>query len=418
MSMRVAPRETRRSTSACWSSSAGGARSKCSRFFAGLRPHRRTTPRDLRAAARRLDRGLLILVPDQRPAQCLAPEVADLLRAVAGQLTEEPAAGEEVVARLDDAELVALGIGEHHVLLLRELPDVEVPAAEPECPLHRLPAGRRGSCSSGGGASGSGRPSAPGSGRTRSGTRCRRSAGARSRRRGRRPSLRSRTPAQKRARRSGSFASTQKRSQVRSHETSHARTLGDGGATRIGGRGRWWTPGRARAWVASWRALSRPTTSWSGPGHGDGVHRCPDRPCRRARRARRPSPRVSVGTGSRPTRSCACTSHRPSTASLDGARRRADPGARARGGTPRAGRPADDLRATTTTCWRTGCSGPAGSSSSRAATTLGDRTFVVARLGSSGSRCRSGAGSSTRATSPPRSRRRRRRGSRSARVRG
>ena len=33
MSMRVAPSETSRSTSACWSPPAGGARSKCSRFF-------------------------------------------------------------------------------------------------------------------------------------------------------------------------------------------------------------------------------------------------------------------------------------------------------------------------------------------------------------------------------------------------
>lgn len=33
MSIRVAPRETRRSTSSCWSLWAGGASSKCSRFF-------------------------------------------------------------------------------------------------------------------------------------------------------------------------------------------------------------------------------------------------------------------------------------------------------------------------------------------------------------------------------------------------
>ena len=51
----------------------------------GLRRHRRTAPRDLRTAGRRLDRGLLVLVPDQRPAQRLAPEVPDLLRTVTGQ---------------------------------------------------------------------------------------------------------------------------------------------------------------------------------------------------------------------------------------------------------------------------------------------------------------------------------------------
>ena len=48
-----------------------------------------------------------------------------------------PAVGEEVVARLDDAELVALGIGEHDVALLRALADVDVPGAELERPRHR-----------------------------------------------------------------------------------------------------------------------------------------------------------------------------------------------------------------------------------------------------------------------------------------
>src|SRR5450631_3740971 len=46
----------------------------------GLRHQRRTAPRDLRTAARRADRGLFVLVPDQRPAQRLAPEVPDRLR--------------------------------------------------------------------------------------------------------------------------------------------------------------------------------------------------------------------------------------------------------------------------------------------------------------------------------------------------
>ena len=90
--------------------------------LAGLRAHRRAAPGDLRAAVRRLDRGLLVLVPDQRPAQRLAPEVPDRLRAVAGQRADEPAVGEEVVARLDDAELVALGVGEHDVALLGRWP--------------------------------------------------------------------------------------------------------------------------------------------------------------------------------------------------------------------------------------------------------------------------------------------------------
>ena len=65
---------------------------------------------------------------------------------------------------------------------------------------------------------------------------------------------------------------------------------------------------------------------------------------------------------------------------------------------------------TTTTSWRTGCSDRAGSSSSPAATTSATaRSSRGTRA--SGSRCPSGAGSSTRATSPPRSRPRRRRAS-------
>src|SRR5436190_1435502 len=61
----------------------------------------RTAPRDLRSSMGRTDRGLLVLVPDQRLAERLAPEVAHLLRPVTGQGPDEPAVGEEVVARLD-----------------------------------------------------------------------------------------------------------------------------------------------------------------------------------------------------------------------------------------------------------------------------------------------------------------------------
>ena len=56
----------------------------------GLRRHRRPAPGDLRTAVRRADRGLLVLVPDQRPAQRLAPEVPDLLRAVADSAPMKP----------------------------------------------------------------------------------------------------------------------------------------------------------------------------------------------------------------------------------------------------------------------------------------------------------------------------------------
>ena len=46
------------------------------------------------------------------------------------------AAGEEAVSGLDDAELVALGVGQHHVLLPGELADVEVARAALQCPRH------------------------------------------------------------------------------------------------------------------------------------------------------------------------------------------------------------------------------------------------------------------------------------------
>src|SRR3954447_20041285 len=100
--------------------------------LAGLGPERRTAPRDLGAALGRLDRGLLVLVPHQRPAECLAPEVAHLLRAVARESAEKPAAGEEAVAGRDDAELVALRVGEDDVVRVGALPDVEVPSPQLE----------------------------------------------------------------------------------------------------------------------------------------------------------------------------------------------------------------------------------------------------------------------------------------------
>nr|BFE73680.1 hypothetical protein GCM10020092_069810 [Actinoplanes digitatis] len=70
--------------------------------------------------------------------------MADLAGAVAGQRTEEPAARQEPVARLDDAELVALGVGEHDVLLVRQLPDVVVLPAELQRPGHGPPLSLRG----------------------------------------------------------------------------------------------------------------------------------------------------------------------------------------------------------------------------------------------------------------------------------
>src|SRR5690348_14729443 len=106
--------------------------------LAGLRHQWRAPPGDLRAAVRCADRGLKILIPDQRPAQRLAPEVPGLLRTVARKRADEPAAGEEAVARLDDTELVAFGVCEHDMTLFRALANVDVPGAEPERPRHRL----------------------------------------------------------------------------------------------------------------------------------------------------------------------------------------------------------------------------------------------------------------------------------------
>src|SRR5256885_12860209 len=86
--------------------------------LSGFRLQWRTAPGDLGTAVRRADRGLLVLVPDQRPAQRLAPEVPDLLRTVARERADESAVGGEVVARLDDAELIGFGVGEHHEVLV------------------------------------------------------------------------------------------------------------------------------------------------------------------------------------------------------------------------------------------------------------------------------------------------------------
>src|SRR5262249_53608830 len=67
-----------------------------------------------------------------------APERPDLLRTLARKRSDESAVGEEFVVRLDDAELVAFGVGEHDMTLLRALADVDVPGAESERPRHRL----------------------------------------------------------------------------------------------------------------------------------------------------------------------------------------------------------------------------------------------------------------------------------------
>src|SRR5260370_42669923 len=95
-----------------------------------LRHQWRTAPADLRTAVRRANRGLLVLIPDQRPAQRFAPEIPDLLRTFARKRSDESAVGEEVVVRLDDAELVAFGVCEHNMTLLLALTNVDVPGSE------------------------------------------------------------------------------------------------------------------------------------------------------------------------------------------------------------------------------------------------------------------------------------------------
>ena len=57
---------------------------------------------------------------------------------LAGELPEEPAPGEVGVARLDHAELVALGVAQDDVPLLGALPDVEMAGTEPQRRRHRL----------------------------------------------------------------------------------------------------------------------------------------------------------------------------------------------------------------------------------------------------------------------------------------
>jgi hypothetical protein len=62
----------------------------------------------------------------------------NLLALVPRSHTDMVAAGEEVVARPDQAELVAFGVGEHDVALVGRLPDVDVPTAQLDQPGGRI----------------------------------------------------------------------------------------------------------------------------------------------------------------------------------------------------------------------------------------------------------------------------------------
>src|SRR5690349_24490795 len=103
------------------------------------------TPGDELAAVGRPDRRLVVLVPHQRPPERFAPEVAHCRTGpVAGDRSDESAVVDEV-PRLEDAELVAFGIGEDGVGGVRTLTDVEGPGAEIHQPFDRvlLSLGRR-----------------------------------------------------------------------------------------------------------------------------------------------------------------------------------------------------------------------------------------------------------------------------------
>src|SRR5437867_182955 len=100
---------------------------------------KRWTPSDGRTGAvRRADRGFFVLIPNQRPAKRCAPEVADFPRTVARDRPEASAIGEEGVVRLDDTELIAFGIGEHDMLIVWALTDVDVAGAALDQSLHRF----------------------------------------------------------------------------------------------------------------------------------------------------------------------------------------------------------------------------------------------------------------------------------------
>src|SRR5579871_4949588 len=116
-------------------------------LLAPLRHQRRTVPLDLRPRAiGRLDGRLLVLIPDQRPSERFAVEAPEGSRTVAVNRPKAWAASEEAVVRLDNAELVAFGVGEHDMGLVWVLTDVDAARTDGEELTHRvgLVVGRRG----------------------------------------------------------------------------------------------------------------------------------------------------------------------------------------------------------------------------------------------------------------------------------
>src|SRR5438477_6420407 len=103
-----------------------------------LRGNRRTPGDERTGPVRRADRGFFVLIPDQRPSERFAPEVPDLWRTVARDRSETSAVSEKGIVRLDDAQLVAFGVGEHDMTLAWILTDVDVVAAELDKPPDRF----------------------------------------------------------------------------------------------------------------------------------------------------------------------------------------------------------------------------------------------------------------------------------------
>jgi hypothetical protein len=106
---------------------------------ADLRYVRTATPGDEPAGAvRRADRRFLVLIPDQRPTQRVAPELPDLSRTVARQRSKTSAASEERILGLYDTELIAFGVCEHDMRFVRALTNVDVPATQFDQPRDRF----------------------------------------------------------------------------------------------------------------------------------------------------------------------------------------------------------------------------------------------------------------------------------------
>ena len=189
MSIGVAPSATRRSTSALLAAAGGRSDVEMEPVLAELRHQRRPTPGDHRTGeVGRANRGLFVLIPDQRPSQRLAPEVADRPRAIAVDRSQTWACREEVVGRLDDAELVALGIGEHDMCRRRGSDRCRCGGRRGRSTARPFRPGHRATWSSGRDEYGSGPTSAPRPARRGSRSWCHRSARDRARHRFRRRS--------------------------------------------------------------------------------------------------------------------------------------------------------------------------------------------------------------------------------------